>query len=146
MAAKYSLGLDYGTNSVRAIIVDVSNGDELATAVADYKRGDAGVITDASNVHVARQHPQDYLDGLVECVASAMEIAKTDPGFSPADMIGIGVDTTGSTPIPVNAAGTPLALTPKFGDNINALAWLWKDHSSVSEAEQSGTSARSGTA
>ena len=136
MAAKYSLGLDYGTNSVRAIIVDVSNGDELATAVADYKRGDAGVITDASNVHVARQHPQDYLDGLVECVASAMEIAKTDPGFSPADMIWIGVDTTGSTPIPVNAAGTPLALTPKFGDNINALAWLWKDHSSVSEAEQ----------
>ena len=96
MAAKYSLGLDYGTNSVRAIIVDVSNGDELATAVADYKRGDAGVITDASNVHVARQHPQDYLDGLVECVASAMEIAKTDPGFSPADMIGIGVDTVDS--------------------------------------------------
>ena len=133
---KFSVGLDYGTNSVRAIIVDVSNGDEVATAVADYRSGDDGVIIDPGNPHIARQHPQDYLDGLEECVAGAMEIASATEGFVPGNVIGIGVDTTGSTPIPVNEDGTPLALTERFRDNINALAWLWKDHSSMSEAEQ----------
>jgi L-ribulokinase len=136
VASKYSVGLDFGTNSVRAIIVDVADGSEVATAVADYKRGEAGVITDPSNPHVARQHPADYLECMVECMAAALGIAKEAPGFAADSIIGIGVDTTGSTPIPVNAEGTPLGLTEAFADNPNALAWLWKDHSSMAEAER----------
>lgn len=136
MASNYSVGLDFGTNSVRAIIADVANGDEIATAVADYKRGDAGIITDPDNPHVARQHPADYLECMVECMSEALRIAGDVPGFSPESIIGIGVDTTGSTPMPVNEAGTPLALTEAFAGNPNAMAWLWKDHSSMAEAER----------
>jgi L-ribulokinase len=136
VANKYSVGLDFGTNSVRAIIVDARNGDEVATAVSDYRRGEAGIITDPSNPHVARQHPADYLDCLDECVAEALKIAREAPGFSTEDIIGIGVDTTGSTPIPVNGDGVPLGFTDAFRGNPNALAWLWKDHSSMAEAER----------
>jgi len=135
-ANRYSIGLDFGTNSVRALIVDVATGAEVATAVSNYKRGDAGVIGDPANPHVARQHPLDYHECLVECVQEALSAARQTPGFSPTDIIGIGVDTTGSTPIPVTADGTPLALLPQFAGNPNALAWLWKDHSSMHEAEQ----------
>jgi len=133
---RYSIGLDFGTNSARAVIVDVRTGEEIATAVSDYRRGDQGVITSPSNVHVARQHPADYHDSLVGCVKAALEAAEDTPGFSPDLIIGIGVDTTGSTPIPVDASGTPLALTGRFEGNENALAWLWKDHSSMAEAEK----------
>lgn len=135
-ASKYSLGLDFGTNSVRAVIVDVTSGEELATAVHDYQRGDAGVIGDPNHPHVARQHPVDYHEGLVGCTRAALEQAAECPGFTPDGIIGIGVDTTGSTPIPVDRAGVPLAFAPEFADNINALAWLWKDHSSMDEAER----------
>lgn len=133
---RYSIGLDFGTNSVRALIVEVSSGEEIATAVSNYRRGDAGVIGDPANPHVARQHPADYHEGLVECVQEALGLAAAEPGFSPEHIIGIGVDTTGSTPIPVNREGTPLALLPEFEGNPEALAWLWKDHSSMAEAEQ----------
>lgn len=134
--SRYSIGLDFGTNSVRALIVEVGTGAEIATAVSNYKRGEAGIISDPSNHHVARQHPADYHECLVECVREALAAAADTEGFSADRIIGIGVDTTGSTPLPVNAEGTPLALTPQFADNINALAWLWKDHSSMHEAEQ----------
>ncbi|NSW57103.1 MAG: ribulokinase [Armatimonadetes bacterium] len=134
--ARYSLGLDYGTNSVRALIVDVRTGEEIATAVHDYTRGDAGVIGDRSDPHVARQHPADYHDGLVGCVSAVLKRAEEVVDFAPEKIIGIGVDTTGSTPIPVDAAGVPLAFDPRFEGNPNALAWLWKDHSSMAEAEK----------
>ncbi|MGQ9731273.1 MAG: ribulokinase [Candidatus Zipacnadales bacterium] len=133
---RYSLGLDFGTNSVRAVIVDVADGTEIASEVAEYKRGEAGVISDPNNPHVARQHPLDYLESLEECVVRAVGAAQDTSGFAPDRIIGIGVDTTGSTPMPVNEAGVPLGLTERFKDNINALAWLWKDHSSMAEAEQ----------
>ncbi len=134
--ARYSLGLDYGTNSVRALIVDVRTGEEIATAVHDYARGDAGVIGDRSDPHVARQHPADYHDGLVGCVSAVLQQAEGVADFAPERVIGIGVDTTGSTPIPVDEEGVPLAFNSRFESNPNALAWLWKDHSSMAEAEK----------
>ncbi|MCX6358703.1 MAG: ribulokinase [Armatimonadetes bacterium] len=134
---RYSLGLDYGTNSVRALVVAVEDGRELASRVHNYARGEMGVITDPANPHVARQHPLDYHEGLEASATGALAAAKAaDPAFDPADVVGIGVDTTGSTPIPVDEDGTPLALLPDFHDNPNALAWLWKDHSSMAEAER----------
>ncbi|NLO73237.1 MAG: ribulokinase [candidate division WS1 bacterium] len=136
MASKYALGLDFGTNSVRALIVDVRTGEEVATYVHDYQRGDQGILTDPGNPHVARQSPHDYLEGLAESVTAALTAAANIEGFRPEDVIGIGVDTTGSTPIPVDAQGTPLAFQPEFEDNLNAQAWLWKDHSGLAEAEK----------
>jgi len=131
----FSLGLDFGTNSVRALIVDVATGEEVATAAHDYRRGDHGVVLDPDNPHVARQHPADYHEGLEGCVKAALAEASRHQGFSADRIIGIGVDTTGSTPMPVDADGTPLCFKPEFEGNLNALAWLWKDHSSMEEAE-----------
>ncbi len=132
----YALGVDFGTNSVRALLVDVHTGEEVATDVHDYQRGEAGIIGDAGDAHVARQHPADYHEGLVASVRGVVEQAAAREDFSPEQVIGIGVDTTGSTPIPVDRAGTPLALAEEFEDDPNALAWLWKDHSSMEEAER----------
>ena len=134
--AKYSLGLDFGTNSVRALLVRVADGEEIASYVSDYRRGEQGILLDPSNPHVARQHPAEYVEGLEACVRGALEIAAQDPDFSPDRVIGIGVDTTGSTPLPVDARGVPLAFHPEFADNLNAMAWLWKDHSGMAEAEK----------
>ena len=133
---KYTMGIDFGTNSVRAVIVDVGTGEEIATSVYDYQRGEQGVISDPANPHIARQHPADYHEGLVGCVSAAREEARTVPGFVSENVMGIGIDTTGSTPVPVDREGTPLALKEEFKDNVNALAWLWKDHSSMAEAEK----------
>ncbi|MFC1715075.1 ribulokinase [Candidatus Poribacteria bacterium] len=132
MSSKYSIGLDFGTNSVRALIVDVQNGDEIATSVWNYQYGEDGVIIDSKDPHLARQHPQDYMDGIKGCVKAA--IAEAGADFSPEDVIGIGVDTTGSTPLPVDKAGTPLALLEEFRDEPAAMAWLWKDHTGFAEA------------
>lgn len=133
----YSIGVDFGTNSVRALVVDVRTGQEVATAVHEYRRGDHGVIGDPDNPHVARQDPRDYHEGLRESIPAALlAAAESVPGFVPDDVIGIGVDTTGSTPVPVDADGTPLSMLPPFCDNPNAYVWLWKDHTSAAEAER----------
>ncbi len=134
--SKYTIGIDFGTNSVRALIVDVNTGEEIATAVHDYQRGDRGIITDPSNPHVARQHVADYQEGLKGAIPAALAKAKNVPGFSADNVIGLGVDTTGSTPIPVDGNGTPLCLLPEFEGDIDALVWLWKDHSAMAEAEK----------
>ena len=137
MPSKFSLGIDYGTNSCRALLVDLANGNELATAVFPYPSGENGILLDPTDPHVARQNPQDYLDGLVSTITSVVEQAKAaNPHFDARFIAGIGVDTTGSTPIPVNAAGTPLALTPEFHGNLNASVWLWKDHTAHAEAAE----------
>jgi L-ribulokinase len=131
---KYTIGLDYGTNSVRTLIVNVANGKEVATAVWEYAHGHHGVIL-SRDPNLARQHPADYLTGAEITVKKALAIAKkTVRGFNAADVIGIGVDTTGSTPLPVDAKGIPLAFDKKFGKNPAAMAWLWKDHTGVAEA------------
>lgn len=136
MEKRYALGLDYGTNSCRCLIVDLSDGRELADAVFPYPSGEAGILLDPRNPNLARQHPADYLKAAEESVRSALaEAARNDSAFDPKAVIGIGVDTTGSTPMPVDRTGTPLALTPRFKDRLAAMAWLWKDHTSYAEAE-----------
>src|SRR5438093_9712559 len=130
----FTLGIDYGTNSVRAIVVDVSNGRELGSCVVDYPSGKHGVLLDPRDHNVARQHPGDHLFGLEKSVRTALEQAAKADGFSPNEVIGIGVDTTGSSPIPVDEKNVPLALHAKWKDNLAAQCWLWKDHTSYREA------------
>ena len=135
--SKYAIGLDYGTNSCRALIVDLETGREPATQVFVYPSGEAGILLDPRDPNVARQHPRDYLDGTVQVVGAAIAQAmETDPQFDAGAIVGIGVDTTGSTPLPVDAQGTPLALLPQFQDDLNAMAWLWKDHTGHAEAQE----------
>jgi L-ribulokinase len=115
---KYALGLDFGTNSVRALLVDVANGEEISTSIHEYATGQDGIILDPSDPHLARQHPQDYLDGLEVCVRDAIsEAKKTETDFGTDQVIGIGIDTTGSTPLPVDREGTPLCFKKNFRDN-----------------------------
>ena len=135
--SKYSIGLDFGTNSCRSVIIDISDGRELGTTVFDYPSGELGILTDPSDPNVARQNPQDYIDGLKFVITGSLEEAKAnDPEFDANEVIGIGVDTTGSTPVPVDENGTPLALSDKFKNNLNAMVWLWKDHTAHAEAAE----------
>lgn len=133
--AKFALGLDFGTNSVRALIVDTGTGEEVGVAVGDYEQGEAGVIV-GRDPNVARQHPLDHQRGMERAVAGAIRRARRTRGFAPDRIIGIGVDTTGSTPVPVDADGRPLALHPAFAKNPDAMAWLWKDHTGHAEAAE----------
>jgi len=133
----YTIGLDYGTNSVRCLIVDVSTGNELGTGVYEYETGEAGIILDPSDHNLARQNPADYLKGIEVTVKAAVaEAKKAVKGFDPKQTIGIGIDTTGSTPIPVDKNGTPLGMLDEFKNNPNAHAWLWKDHTGHAEAAE----------
>src|SRR5512146_857742 len=132
---KYVIGLDYGTNSVRCVIVDTADGRELGTCVYEYPTGEAGIILDPADHNVARQNPADYLKGAEATIAGAIAAARqAEPSFNPRDIVGIGVDTTGSTPLPVDRNGTPLAMLDQFKSNANAQAWLWKDHTGYAEA------------
>jgi len=128
--AKIALGLDYGTNSVRALAVDVATGEELATAVFDYPSGEAGILLDPNDPHLARQNPSDYLAGFVAVVRAVG--SQVDLG----QVVGIGVDTTGSSPLPVRSDNTPLAADDRFKDDLGAYVWLWKDHTSFAEAAE----------
>jgi L-ribulokinase len=136
---KYALGLDFGTNSVRAIVVRTSDGEELGSAVFNYPHGDMGVVIDPKDPHVARQHPADYIVGIESTVTEALKQAGGDVA---ANVVGIGVDTTGSTPIPVDAAGEALALKIEYAENPNAMGWLWKDHTGYKEAAEITEAAR----
>jgi len=134
MKHAFTIGIDYGTNSVRSVVFDCADGQEMGTAVFDYPSGDQGILLDPKNPHLARQDPADYLAGLEVSVKGALAEAAGEEGFYPAEVVGIGVDTTGSTPIPVNSANRPLALDPEWKDNLAAHAWLWKDHTAAEEA------------
>ncbi|MEM0896678.1 MAG: ribulokinase [Verrucomicrobiota bacterium] len=134
---RYSLGIDYGTNSCRSLLVDLEDGSEAGSTVFPYPSGEMGILLDPKDPHVARQNPQDYLDGLETVIKGALaQGTETIDSFTPSQVVGIGIDTTGSTPIPVNKAGTPLGLLPEFKDNLNAMVWLWKDHTGHAEAEE----------
>lgn len=136
MSPKYVIGLDYGTNSVRTLLVNTANGREIATAVWGYEHGDAGVIL-SRDPNLARQHPADYAKGAQVTIRKALaHAAKTVRGFRPDQVVGIGVDTTGSTPLPVDREGKPLAFQKKFAHHPAAMAWLWKDHTGVAEAAE----------
>ncbi|HUA38171.1 MAG TPA: ribulokinase [Candidatus Sulfopaludibacter sp.] len=133
---KYTIGLDYGTNSVRALLVDAANGREIGTAVWNYEHGTAGVIL-SRDPNLARQHPADYVKGAEITIKKALANAnKNVRGFQARQVVGIGVDTTGSTPLPVDAQGRPLAFDKRFARNPAAMAWLWKDHTGVAEAAE----------
>ncbi len=136
MKSQYTIGLDYGTNSVRALIVNVANGAEVAAAVWGYAHGTAGVIL-SRDPNLARQHPADYLKGAEVTIKRALAIAKKAvKGFNASQVIAIGVDTTGSTPLPVGKDGQPLVFQKKFPNNPAAMAWLWKDHTGIAEAAE----------
>ncbi len=123
--SKYAIGLDFGTNSFRSLIVDIDNGDEVSTFVFDYPSGEAGVIVDHYNPNLARQNPADYLLGIEVTIKEAIKKAKSyDKNFSPDKIIGIGVDTTGSSPMPVDADGNPICFNKRFKDNPSAMANL----------------------
>ena len=133
----YSIGLDFGTNSVRCVIVNTSDGSESGSAIYEYETGEAGIILDSSDHNLARQNPADYIKGTEAAITKAIKQAKRDnKKFDPAEIIGIGVDTTGSTPLPVDKNGTPLAMLARFKKNLNAHAWLWKDHTGHAEAAE----------
>ncbi len=134
---RYAIGLDFGTNSVRTLIVDIRNGAEVGTAIFAYPTGDAGIILDPKNPNLARQNPADWLRGIEVSVPEALAKARRqDKKFSPEAVVGIGVDTTGSTPLPVDRTGKPLALYKELRRNPNAHAWLWKDHTGYAEAAE----------
>lgn len=139
---RYALGVDYGTNSVRALLVDVADGQEVATAVWNYAGGESGILLDPKDPNLARQDPADYITGFYRSVRAVVRRACGKRGFRPEQVIGIGIDTTGSTPIPVDREGTPLALQPRFRDHLGAHARLWKDHTAHAEAAEITEKAR----
>lgn len=139
MAKKYVIGIDYGTDSVRSVVVDTTNGEISGTAVFEYPRWKKGLYCDPA-ANRFRQHPLDYVEGLEETVKGALK------GLSPEiikNIAGITVDTTGSTPVAVDRKGTPLSLKPEFKDDPDAMFILWKDHTGVNEAAEINEKARS---
>lgn len=132
MSSKYTIGLDYGTDSVRSLIVNTATGEEVSSAVFYYPRWKKQMYCDAPNNRF-RQHPKDYLEGLEYTIKEALKQA---PAGVAENVAGISVDTTGSTPIAVDEKGVPLSLTPGFEENPNAMFVLWKDHTAVKEADQ----------
>ncbi len=136
---KFVLGLDFGTDSVRALVVRVADGEETAEAVANYPRWAEQKYCDAARQRF-RHHPADYLESMTTAVRRALE-GRSDLADG---IVGIGVDTTGSSPIPVSADGRALALHEAFSEDPDAMCILWKDHTAVAEAEEINTLCRSG--
>lgn len=136
---KFVIGVDYGTDSVRSIVVDASNGKEVGSAVFEYPRWKAGKYCNPSK-NQFRQHPLDYLEGLETSVKQALANA---PAGAAASVVAISVDTTGSTPVAVDKNGSPLSLVQGFEENPNAMFVLWKDHTAVKEADEINKLSRS---
>ena len=128
---KYSLGIDFGTSSVRALLVNLETGDEAGHAEHAYELGHGGVLEDPSDPNLARQHPNEWLVGMAAVVPAVLRAS----GAAPAEVVGIGVDTTGSTPLPVDRRLRPLCQDPRFAERPEAWAWLWKDHTAHAEAK-----------
>ncbi len=141
MPPSFTVGVDFGTNSVRAVVADCADGQVVGTAVADYASGERGVLLDAHEPHLARQNPADWLEGMRAAVRDALAAAATHRGFGRDRVIAIGTDTTGSTPLPVDAGNRPLALDPRWKSHLAAQAWLWKDHTGAAEAADITTAA-----
>src|SRR5687768_15177983 len=126
----YVIGVDYGTDSVRSLIADAANGREVATSVFYYPRWKQGLYCNPAR-HQFRQHPLDYIEGLEHTIRTCLQKA----GSEVANRVkGISIDTTGSTPVAVDDKGSPLALSPRFAENPDAMFVLWKDHTATREA------------
>src|SRR6266496_6292888 len=132
MNTAYVIGVDYGTDSVRSVMIDAYTGEEKAASVFYYPRWKQGMYSNAS-LNQFRQHPSDYIEGLEATVKDCLQ--KTGKNVA-QNIKAISVDTTGSTPVAVDKTGTPLALLPEFKDNPNAMFVLWKDHTSTKEAAE----------
>ena len=132
MDSKFVIGLDYGSDSARAIVVNALTGETLATAVQYYPRWQKGLYCNPA-INQYRQHPQDYIDVLEGTVKEALAQC---PAGTAEQVVGIAFDTTGSTPALTDASGTPLALLPEFSENPNAMFILWKDHTAIQEAAE----------
>lgn len=128
----YALGLDYGSDSVRALLVDTKTGQEVATHVVYYPRWKQGLFCEPAKDQF-RQHPLDYLESLEQVIQGLWQLA---PEAAANQVVGVSFDTTGSTPIAVDKEGVALALKPEFAQNPNAMFVLWKDHTAIVEAQQ----------
>lgn len=137
MANQYVIGLDFGTDSVRAVLVDAHTGKTLASNVHWYVLWREGRFCDPS-INQFRQHPQDHIDGMEATIKAVVK----ETGVQPDEVKGICIDTTGSSPVPVDEQGVPLALLPEFHQNPNAMMILWKDHTSIKEADEINQLAR----
>jgi L-ribulokinase len=129
---KLVIGLDFGTDSVRAVIVDASNGQEISSSVSWYPRWKQGLYCNPQK-NQYRQHPQDYIDSMVQVIHDAVASA---PNGTSNKVVGMSFDTTGSTPVLIDQHGTPLALLPDYYNNPNAMFILWKDHTAINEAKE----------
>lgn len=127
---KYVIGLDYGSDSCRAVIINAVSGEEIASAVNYYPRWTEGKYCDPSE-NQYRQHPLDYIETLEGTIRESLE---KSPAGTAEQVVGIAFDTTGSTPVLTDKQGTPLALLPEFAENPNAMFVLWKDHTAIEEA------------
>lgn len=132
MAKKYCIGLDYGSDSVRSVVIDAETGEQLGTSVFEYPRWKAGKYCDPAKNRY-RQHPLDYVEGMEASVKAAL--AQCPLGVA-ENVVGMAFDTTGSTPVFTDANGTPLSLLPEFSENPNAMFVLWKDHTAIKEAAE----------
>ncbi|TAL72746.1 MAG: ribulokinase [Bacteroidetes bacterium] len=138
MAKKFVIGIDYGTDSVRSVIVNTGNGEIEGTSVFEYPRWKKGLFCDPS-INQFRQHPLDYIEGLEQSLKGALKGLTKDIA---ENIVGITVDTTGSTPVAVDKEGVPLSLKPGFECNPDAMFVLWKDHTAVKEASEINDLAR----
>ena len=129
---KYVIGIDFGTDSVRALIVATDNGDEIASGVSAYTRWSKGLYCNPK-LNQYRQHPLDYIESLSEAIRSAL--SKCDSSVADG-VVGLSFDCTASTPCLINSAGTPLALLDKYSENPNAMFILWKDHTAIAESDK----------
>ena len=125
----YCIGIDFGTDSVRAIIVNTNNGEEAAASTFHFPRWRDGMYCNAS-LNQFRQHPMDYIEGIIHTVTHA--VAEAGPAIK-SNIKAISIATTGSTPVAVDKTGRPLALDPDFSNDPDAMFLLWKDHSSIQE-------------
>ena len=135
---KYTIGVDFGTDSVRALIVNTKNGTEMAESVFHYPRWKDGKYCDPSK-NQFRQHPNDYIEGIQSAITGA--VSQCSLGVT-SNIVGISIDTTGSTVVAVDKNGTPLSLLPDFRENPNAMFVLWKDHTALIEADEINELAR----
>lgn len=138
METKYVIGVDFGTDSCRAIVVDTENGNEMSASIRAYPRWKKGLYCDPEN-NQYRQHPLDYVESMTDAIKEALYLC---PLAVRRQIIGIGIDTTGSTPVLIDKSGTPLALLEEYRENPNAMFVLWKDHTSIKEAEEINDLAR----